>query len=130
MDLILDTCALLSLAGVARRKLSRETLAKIQRADGLALSACSLFEIALKHKRGALPLDPFDSAQSFWDEAIDTYAVDVISVEAADFAAAVALLDHHADPFDRIIIAQANRLKCPIVTYDRQFGDYGVEVIS
>ncbi len=70
MDLILDTCALLSLAGLARRKLSRKTLTLIQAADRLTLSACGLFEISLKHKRGGFPLEPFDSVQSFWNQAV------------------------------------------------------------
>ncbi len=130
MDLILDTCALLSLAGLAQRKLSRATLASIRDANRLGLSACSLFEIALKHKRGNLPLDPFNSPEAFWDEAVGTYACDVVPVDAVDFANAVGLPDHHADPFDRIIMAQAHRLKCPIVTYDRLFAAYDVEVVS
>lgn len=130
MDLILDTCALLSLAGLARRKLSPKTLTSIKDADRLTLSACSLFEISLKHKRGNLPLKPFASAQSFWDEAVETYACEVLPIEAEDFSAAVDLPDHHADPFDRIIIAQGGRLNCRIVTYDRSFEAYEVEVMS
>ena len=130
MDLILDTCALLSLAGLARRKLSHETLVLIKGADRLTLSACGLFEISLKHKRGGLQLEPFDSAQSFWNQAVKSYACEVLPVEAVDFSNAVELPDHHADPFDRIILAQANRLNCPIVTYDRLFAAYGVKVIN
>ncbi len=130
MDLILDTCALLSLAGLAQRKLSRATLNSIREAHGLGVSACSLFEISLKYKRGNLPIDPFKSPRSFWEEAIETYSCDVVPVEALDFSNAVELPDHHADPFDRIIIAQAQRLKSPVVTYDRLFVGYDVAVVS
>ena len=126
MGLILDTCALLSLAGLAQRKLSASTLELIQAADPLAVSACSLFELALKHKRGALPLKPFTSARSFWAEAIKTYRIEVLPVEAEDFAAAVALPDHHADPFDRVIMAQARRVGHEVVTYDRLFKGYEI----
>ncbi|MGV3531596.1 MAG: PIN domain-containing protein [Chthoniobacteraceae bacterium] len=37
---------------------------------------------------------------------------------------------HHRDPCDRFIIAAAKRLQVPVVTMDRKFEAYGVEVIS
>lgn len=127
--MILDTCGLLSLSGVAKKKLSRSTLKEIGAADSLSVSACSLLEIALKAKRGQLNLgERFLSAEAFWEEAVEAYDCDVLPVEAQDFSAAVALPDHHTDPFDRIIIAQAARLKCAVVTYDKGFAEYGVEV--
>ncbi len=35
----------------------------------------------------------------------------------------------HRDPFDRMIIAQALAEQVPIVTYDRSFPQYGVEIL-
>ncbi len=128
MDLILDTCALLSVSGFARKKLKRKTLELIESADGLYLSACSLFEIALKHKRNQLSLKPFETAKAFWDKAISSYECEVLAIEAEDFSQAVGLPDHHNDPFDRIIVAQAIRTKSGVVTYDRQLKAYGVDL--
>ena len=57
MDVILDTCALLSLAGVADRPLSTRALQAIRDADCVYISACSCFELCLKQKRCSLNLD-------------------------------------------------------------------------
>jgi PIN domain nuclease of toxin-antitoxin system len=37
---------------------------------------------------------------------------------------------HHGDPFDRLLIAQAQVEVLPIVTTDRSFARYGVDVID
>ena len=37
---------------------------------------------------------------------------------------------HHADPFDRLLIAQARIEKLVLVTQDRQFLAYGVPVLG
>jgi PIN domain nuclease of toxin-antitoxin system len=48
-----------------------------------------------------------------------------------DHATQVAdLPDHHRDPFDRLLIAQAQVEGMPIVTADRSFGAYDVEVVA
>jgi len=36
---------------------------------------------------------------------------------------------HHNDPFDRMLVAQAQALNCPIVSADRVFDSYGVRRI-
>jgi PIN domain nuclease of toxin-antitoxin system len=36
---------------------------------------------------------------------------------------------HHSDPFDRMLIAQSMEEKLPLLTGDRVFGNYPVEVI-
>lgn len=128
MGLILDTCALLSLSGIARRKLRPRTLEVIRSIDSLHVSACSLFEIALKVKREQLKLTPFDTPQAYWDEAISSYECEVLAVTAEDFAEAVNLPEHHSDPFDRIIIAQAIRTRSEIATYDRHYAAYSIKL--
>lgn len=128
MDLILDTCGLLSLAGLGRRKLSDATLRIISQSDTVYLSACSLFEIALKEKRGSLSLRPYTDPGEFWQDVIRAYDCECLPVEATDFHDAVNLPDHHNDPFDRIIIAQAQRTQSGIVTYDRQFENYEIDL--
>ena len=37
---------------------------------------------------------------------------------------------HHRDPFDRLLVAQARHLGIPLVTADRTFTSYDVEVIE
>ena len=36
---------------------------------------------------------------------------------------------HHADPFDRMLVAQAQALNCPIVSADARLDSYGVRRI-
>ena len=39
------------------------------------------------------------------------------------------LPNHHKDPFDRVLIAQAQIERIPIVTHDSIFNSYDVKVI-
>ena len=128
MDLILDTCGLLSLSGLAKKKLSKSALAKIESADKLYVSSCTLFEIAIKHKNGNLPITPFDTAMDFWETAVREYRLEELPVTAKTFFDASELKEIHSDPFDRIIIAESFARKIPIVTYDTVFLDYSVSV--
>ena len=73
-----------------------------------------------------MKLTPYDTARAYWKEVIQEYDCHVLSVEADDFNNAAQLPDHHVDPFDRIIIAQALRTHSEIVTYDDRFSDYSV----
>jgi PIN domain nuclease of toxin-antitoxin system len=59
--MLLDTCALLWLAH-DQSKISGETLAKIESAAAVYISAISGFEIGLKHRSGklTLPMQPAD----------------------------------------------------------------------
>ena len=39
------------------------------------------------------------------------------------------LPDHHRDPFDRLLVAQAQALRIPLVSADPEFERYDVEVL-
>ena len=130
MDLILDTCGLLSLSGIADRKLGKDCLTAIQKAEQLYISSCSGFEIALKHKRGRLDLERFQNPELFWEACTEEYALSEIPVSAELFHASVRLPDHHSDPFDRLIIASALAVNAPVITYDQLFRDYPIQTIS
>ncbi|MCH2074284.1 MAG: hypothetical protein MK130_05425 [Puniceicoccaceae bacterium] len=66
--------------------------------------------------------------ETFWSQCVDHYGLTEVPASSANFAATMQLPDHHADPFDRIIIAQTTRLKSIIVTYDKWFQAYGVNL--
>lgn len=129
MALILDTCGLLSLSGIADKKLSKDCLEEIHSANPLYISSCSAFEIALKHNRGQLLLEGFQTNDDFWEACMRRYVLSEVPVSAELFSNAVQLPNYHADPFDRIIIATAFALACPIVTYDKSFDTYPVKTI-
>lgn len=50
-----------------------------------------------------------------------------ITAEHAERAAA--LPRHHGDPFDRMLVAQAELESLTLVTADRQLGAYGVPIL-
>ncbi len=130
MALMLDTCGLLSLVGLVEKRLSDDTLSRIAVADTLYISACSLFEIAIKHKKKAMDLGVFPDAKHLWDKALGEYELTELSITGHAFFQSVILPNHHADPFDRIIIAQAASLHVSLITFDGQFAKYGIPVMS
>ena len=125
--MILDTCALIFLASGDRR-LSRAMRERLSKQNARWFCAISSFEIALKYRQKKLEL-PFPPAR--WLEKMSQrYALTEVPVDSALCLAAVALPNHHRDPFDRFIIAAAIRLDVPVVTIDPHFQQYGVEVVS
>jgi PIN domain nuclease of toxin-antitoxin system len=130
MALMLDTCGLLSLVGLAEKRLSPDTLSSIEIADTVYISSCSLFEIAIKHKKRGLDLGVFSGAKALWDKALPEYEIAELPVTGDAFFQSVALPDLHADPFDRIIIAQAKALQLHLISFDKMFVNYGIAVMA
>lgn len=124
MRLLLDTQAVIW-AVDDTTKLSAAALAAISdRNNERLLSAASIWEISIKAGIGKLPLSlPF---RDWMGKAIaDLYlGILPITVEYAD--AQAKLPKHHGDPFDRMLIAQAQVDGLPIVSIDHQFDAYGV----
>ena len=93
----------------------------------LFLSSASAWEIAIKYSIGKLPLPlpPADYVPSRM-ETSGTSALPVLHAHALHVAT---LPLHHGDPFDRLLIAQARLEDLSILTADRQFADYEVEIL-
>ena len=129
MDVILDTCGFLSLTGLAEKNLSPDVLRVIEEAPSVYVSAGSLFEMAIKHKKGSISLRPFENALALWNTAIEEYRMTELPVTANVFFASTVLDDIHSDPFDRIIIAEAKSRDLTVVTFDMLFPRYGVSTM-
>ncbi|MEI6389092.1 MAG: type II toxin-antitoxin system VapC family toxin [Spirochaetota bacterium] len=123
---MLDTCSLLWLASENAR-LSEAAKARIQESELVFVSAICAWEISLRAKKGelVLPLPPME----WFRRSADQHDLVILALEAEELAASVMLPDHHRDPADRFIIAQAIRHDLAIVTADTMFGKYGVETI-
>ena len=124
--LLLDTCAILRLAaGVG--VLSSRALAVIEKA-AVFVSPISLWEIALKTRDGNLgqPNEP----RVFFDDVVAYYGLEVLPLSLDVMAKSIDLPLFHRDPADRFIIATALLNNLVVVTTDRRFGQYGVEVLS
>lgn len=96
-------------------------------ASELVLSAASTWEIAIKVARGRLSL-PLPVEQ-YVEARIGSTAVAPLSIAVAHTVRVAELPLHHRDPFDRILIAQAQVERLPIMTADRAFDAYDCEVI-
>ena len=124
---VLDTHVWLWLQSTPERLRDKVVDLLADRANTLLLSAASSWEIAIKYRLGKLPLP--EPPAEYVPERMRLSGVTALPVEHAHALRVADLPEHHGDPFDRLIIAQAQLLNVPIVTADGQFGAYEVETI-
>lgn len=124
--IILDTCALLWLAGDPS-VLSAKNRARIDEEPLVAVSAISAFEIGLKWlaRKLELPVPPGE----WWDTVVAHHNLEVLPVDAQVAIRASQLPPIHRDPADRFIIATAQRFAAPVVSSDIRFEEYGIELL-
>ena len=90
----------------------------------MAVSAASVWEISIKHRAGKLrPL-----VEDVVGDLGRRFASVPITPEHAWAAEALPL--HHRDPFDRMLVAQADLEDLTLVTRDPHFEPYGVPLLA
>jgi PIN domain nuclease of toxin-antitoxin system len=96
-------------------------------ANELLLSAASSWEIAIKYGLGklALPVAP----EVYVPERLRRSGTTPLPVEHAHVLGVAALPPHHRDPFDRVLVAQAQLLGAKLVTADEQLRPYDVDLL-
>lgn len=120
--LLLDTCALLMLAG-RREDIPDRAIKKLTtQADELFISTISSFEIVLKNRLGKLGLPM--AAEEWYRKAVEGYAIEEIPVSSTIAMKSASLPFIHKDPCDRIIIATALEHRMPIITADQIIPQY------
>lgn len=125
MRYLLDTHTLLWwMTADSHLSKSAHSLIKNQRNVSL-VSAVSAWEIAIKFRLGRLPLAA-GLIRNFVEE-LTRERIEVLSVTVEHGIRAGLLPGPHKDPFDRMLIAQAQAESVPIVSNDRALDDYGVE---
>jgi len=128
MPLLLDTNAWLWwMEGSPRLGLA----ARERIADNDALlfvSAATVWEVAIKRSLGKLRLALTTS--ELVRISIEVERIEVMSIETPHVLAVESMPWHHRDPFDRILIAQAQTARLPILTSDRSIARYDIEVID
>lgn len=122
MKLLLDTHVVLWWVRDDRR-LGEEARHAITSASVVWVSSATAFEVAVKTSQGRLRVNEPLSVTLAMDDLSEL----PVTVRHAEELARLPL--HHADPFDRILIAQARIEGATIVTHDRAFEPYGVPVI-
>jgi PIN domain nuclease of toxin-antitoxin system len=120
--LLLDTHTFLWWRG-APEKLERVARERIAHAELVFVSAASAWEAAIKIGLGRLSLpEPFEAGV-----AASGFEPLPITFEHATRAAE--LPPHHRDPFDRMLIAQAQVERLILVTRDRQLERYSLPIL-
>lgn len=123
MRYLLDTHTLLW-ARSAPERLSREALTILQSTgDTLYVSMASLWECAIKSSVGKL-----DVPADFYRIVSNDY--EVLGIELSHVEACVDLPMHHRDPFDRLLVAQAQLGGLVLVTRDPDIARYDVPIVT
>jgi PIN domain nuclease of toxin-antitoxin system len=122
-SLLLDTHALLWSVGDVHRL--SPTAHEVLRAGVIPayVSAASIWEIAIKRSSGKLKVP---------DNLLEKIAQARFEELKIDFRHALlagSLPPHHGDPFDRMIVAQAQSEALTVVTCDERIAAYGVSVL-
>lgn len=127
MKVLIDTHCWLWLCFEPER-FSRSTLERLADPDTERLvSSASIWEIVIKHGLGKLTL-PVAPA-TFVPSRLQTTQTDVLPISAAHALRVADLPDHHRDPFDRMIVAQAMIEATPLLTADKAIRKYDVEFL-
>ena len=94
----------------------------------LLLSAASAWEIAIKAGRGRLTLPALP--QEYVADRLVLHGFRPLPISLGHALHVYNLPDHHRDPFDRLLVAQAQLEEIPILTADPVIARYDVKTIS
>jgi PIN domain nuclease of toxin-antitoxin system len=96
-------------------------------ANEVLLSAASAWEIAIKHalSKLVLPLPP----PAYVSSRLAASGTTALAVTVAHATHVSTLPPHHRDPFDRLLVAQAQVERLRLVTADPQVERYDVDVL-
>lgn len=127
MKLLLDTHTFLwlvagspSLTATARAALADPT-------NDLYLSVASIWELAIKTSNQKLALaEPLNGFVAKWTAV---YQLAPLNIETAHALTVASLPNHHRDPFDRILLAQAIVEGLTLVSADANFKSYSVPLL-
>ena len=127
MNLLLDTH--IAIWAIHRpERLPASALKLVQdKGNAIYVSAVSIWEIAIKRKRGSGDLPPVDSGDAII--AFEEAGFEIVPISAAHCAATQKLDLLHNDPFDRLLIAQALNTPFRLMTRDKIVARYSDTII-
>lgn len=89
----------------------------------VVLSVASAWEVAIKQGRGRLEI-----AEDYLD-VLRQQEIELLGITPQHTRVVRDLPDHHRDPFDRMLVAQARVEGLTLVTRDRRLADYDVGIL-
>lgn len=128
MNLLLDTQVWLWMLAEPSRLGSTTSELLTDESNGLLLSAASSWEIAIKYQLGKLALP--EPPDRYVPDRMRSSGVVGFAIEHAHALAVASLPGHHRDPFDRLLVSQAQMENLPIVSADEQLARYEVDFVD
>ncbi len=122
MNLLLDTHILIWWMADSRR-LSKKARATIEESGIVYVSAVSAWEIETKRARGLL------EAPDDLEVVVRARDLKSLSLTMAHAVAAAHLPPYHRDPFDRMLVAQAQAESLTLMTHDSYLPQYGIATL-
>ncbi len=124
MNVLLDTHALLwSISNeVLLSPLARTTF--LDKDNALYCSIASLWEICIKRSLGKLAMQ--DDWYRVMAKEMDANGIGWLAIKPEHCTAVGELPFHHRDPFDRLLVAQAQCEGMCVVSRDTHFDAYGI----
>jgi len=107
--------------------LSQRVRAELSRADEVWLSAATVWELGIKVALGKLTLAT--PLRDLLRGAIQQGGVRILEVSAEHALRAAELPLHHRDPFDRLLLAQAQSEKLTLMSRDSRLAAYEVSLL-
>jgi PIN domain nuclease of toxin-antitoxin system len=105
VKVLVDTCTFLWIASDSPRLSRTAAAAFLDPKNERYLSTASAWEIGIKHAAGRLPLP--ERADLFVPRIRDVSGIDSLEIDEESALLAGKLPGLHADPFDRMLVAQA-----------------------
>lgn len=127
MRVLIDTQVIIWLATGEESLLTSKARRCFGQAEELFLSVASYWEISIK--RSIKKLEWNDRAAEGFERGLRENEIQQIAIQRSHCEQVVRLPPVHRDPFDRMLIAQAQIERMAILTADRRFRDYDVRVI-
>lgn len=125
--ILIDTHVWLWLNGDLKR-LSDDSLELLASTESsIYLSAASAWEIGIKCAAGKLTL-PLP-LEIYIPTRLTDNGIRSLPIRQEHTLRAAALPAHHRDPFDRMLVAQAQIEEMELMTVDRRMGAYGVRLL-
>jgi PIN domain nuclease of toxin-antitoxin system len=126
MILLLDTNALHWWLSDPERLGTIATKTIENRSDSIVVSAVVPWELAIKTNLGKLRAQ---TLLANWESKLAEEGFSELPIDAGHAIRAGLLPRHHKDPFDRVLVAQAQATGWPIISADSVFEAYGVRRI-
>jgi PIN domain nuclease of toxin-antitoxin system len=97
---------------------------KQEQKGNIFVSSISFWEIALLVKKGKIEIRDI---HAWKNEILTNTNIELINPTASEMIDSTLLPDHHKDPFDRLLIAQASRHQLLLVTKDIYIQKYSIQ---